>query len=219
MSFRKIIWTSSAFAFFCIVALGLHLTGVKPQDAVYYKQLIDVSSNKKSPPSLSQSSNKQYSEKLSKAIWVSNQNQRQEILLLSDSADLDFVKQEGKIEIIENMKEVKIWVQEELFYTDKDGKKYKNVEEAEKSPLTPCQQILVLESSKASYYWKTRLIVANKAHITRFISPSHELATGIENPDAIIMKGKAKLATLSFKNKKVHFDAKRLKAEFISKGP
>ncbi|MCH1430536.1 MAG: hypothetical protein GWP59_08255 [Chlamydiales bacterium] len=218
MSFRKIIWISSTCAFICIVALGLHLTGVKPQDAKYYKQLIDVSSNKKSLPSLSQSSNKQYSEKLSKAIWVSNQNQRQEILLLSDSADLDFVKQEGKIEIIENMKEVKIWVQEELFYTDKNGKKYSDPEETEES-LSAYQQILVLESSKASYYWKTRLIVANKAHITRFISPSHELATGIESPDAIIMKGKAKLATLSFKNRKVHFDAKRLKAEFISKGP
>jgi hypothetical protein len=215
MSFKQITWGSILLGSLCFLLLTLHLLDVKPKDIRYYRKLMDVSSNKKAPQNIDQSSSKQYSEKLSKEIWVSTKHQRQQILLVSEGADLDFIKHKDKIEVVENMTKVKIWVQEELFYVDDNGEKIKDEQAVSQHPM---QQILILESNNASYYWKTRLIVAKKADITRFISPSHSLRESLLKKEDLIMKGKAKLATLSFKDKKIAFNARHLKAKFMNKG-
>lgn len=192
------------------------LTDVEKTDATIYQKLVDRAANKMPDTISSSTDSKEHSENIRKEIWIHNPEFRQQILLLSSGANLDFLRHEDKIEVVENLNQVKIWLQEELFYVDANGLKISKQEAKNHSgPLEEKQQILLLESENATYYWKTKCILANKANITRFQVAGHTLNIEQLSEDTSTMSGSAKQVTLGFKDKQIFFNAKQLHAKFV----
>ena len=158
--------------------------------------------------------------------------------LKADTAELVLENQDFDTRIIENMRQVKCIMQEELYYLlptgeevvmHKSGKLIiKDADESlessfvtvDESLLIPMQIVRYMESDFAKYHYKGDLFEANDVLISRYSLKGHDLSLGITElgyQPKLLMKGKAKKVefTLNSDSKDFNFKAHQLKANFF----
>ena len=195
----KLTITISIFVFFFCIAAFIFTFGTYTQANVdIYHQLINHAKDNESSEYLS----KQHRTGTQKDFLFYNKGQRLQMLLQSDTADLVFELHDKQINLIEEMDQVRCCVQEALYYTDNE----------------PMQQILYLDTPKATYHYQNKLFKAEEVQISRYILKGHELPTSFEKPEKTLISGKAKHVEFSFKDNQFTFNADDFNAVFQNMG-
>ncbi len=211
---------------FLLLALfvGWTIFPVTGKDLLLYKQLVE---NVRSSP---QTQN-QKREGVIKEICYQDQTPLH-FKIKSEDSELLFLEEKGKLEVIENLKEVYGWMQEEQFFVLPNGKEVVKKERGgllrgedpsletswiplNQKGLKPMQYIRYFEADKASYRYSSQLFLAQDVHLWRYRLPGHELPDTTPH-DSPLMKGVATSIEFFFQGKKFQFQAHHLKAEWQS---
>ena len=161
-----------------------------------------------------------------KDILFTEKDGRIQLKLLSAATELVFDQNEEKLQIVENMNDVRCYMQEELFYLLPDGREVKKakdgmfvlrdkdeVVETEEKLLQPMQIVRVLDAALASYTYSTDLFVARHANVSRYLLPGHTF-TGEVDKGKLMMSGIAQVVEFSLGGESLNFKAYHLKAKF-----
>jgi len=197
--------------------------------AVTYIQLFNVSEKDRSRyfklmedsnPSLVDKSKRasytasQTRHKIRKDVYYSENNMPLHLLLTSQNAVLQLhQKQEGGSLLIEQMKDVKCYMQEELFYLLPNGERIEVKENAPKG-AKPMQLVRYCQTDNASYCYQTKLLTSNDVFIARYMVPGHSLESVNFNAIKPVMQGTAAFVEFSMGGKDLNFKAEKLKAKF-----
>jgi hypothetical protein len=218
-----------------VLALCLYaLFAISTKDEQVYRKLVEsanpINSNIKASPYTA----KQQRKGVQKDILLTQGGDRLQVHLTSPHSILVLDRQDGKMEIIEKMENVKCTMQEELFYSLSDGREVVRQPsgklvlreskpsdpawiEPDISELKPMQHVRYIEADHATYYYKNDRIIADDVKISRFTLPGHALITSFERMEPT-MTGTAKNVEFSLKGKDLQFTAHQLKAIFYDSG-
>ncbi len=225
MRFRKaLLWPSMAIV--SIVGLSYFLYSLFYSDVNHeaYQNVIKVASQSEKDI---HGTTTQQRELVAKDIWFTRENVPLQLHLKSADSELVFEHEGKHSEIVEKMKDVICFVQEELFYIlgedkevirDASGKLVlrdsPQVEVSEGDPeLKPVQRIRYIEADHATYYFHSGLLIANEVHLSQYILPGHKLSLSIEGKTPI-MKGRAESLEISLLSQGLTFNAKKMTATF-----
>lgn len=136
---------------------------------------------------------------LRKDFYFTKGNERLQMWLKSASAELKLERQGGKNAVIEHMRDVTCYMQEEVYYA---------------APDKPMQIIRHLKADAASYHYQKDLFVAENVQISRYLIPGSTLVeTGVED-NKLLMTGLAKRVEFSLNGSDPNFKAYQLKSSF-----
>lgn len=172
-------------------------------------------------------------ERIQKDLFFYKGNDRLQIRLIADEAQLVLDHQEADTQVIEHMHNVKCAMQEELYYKLPNGKEASRQSDGRlllrqgnpQDPaswitldlpgLMPMQIIRFIDANDATYEYKTDRFVADNVRISRYAIPGHQLRE-VGQQAAPLMSGTAKHVEFSLKNegRDFNFKAHQLKAAF-----
>lgn len=162
-------------------------------------------------------------------------NDRLQMRLISSNALLVLDHHLESTELIENMQDVKCYMQEELYYVLPDGREaswqpkgkllVKNADPAKEDSwiavntkgLKPMQVIRYLEADTACYHYDSDLFKADNVSVSRYVVPGHDLVESIKGMK-LVMAGKARAVEFSLAGKDLNFNAHQMKAKFYTGG-
>lgn len=167
-----------------------------------------------------------------KQVFFMEGPNRQQLRLFATDAQLVFDHRSNEeTEIVENMKNVKCLMQEELFYLLPDGReavaqsdgrlliKHEDPKEPESwltkdAPgLKPMQIVRYMEADRASYFYSNDKFVANQVNLSRHILPGHQMVLTIDKKSKPMMSGIAETVEFSMSGQ-LNFKATNMKASF-----
>lgn len=138
---------------------------------------------------------KQNRKGVQKDLLFTRNGKRMQMRLVSKEATMVLEHQLEGTYLMEQMRDVKCWMQEELAVVD--GK--------------PQQTLRYLEADSATYSYKNDEVVANDVKVYRYILPGHELPQNLAGFKPTL-KGHAEGVQFSMAGKDVQFKAQKLKA-------
>lgn len=214
-----------------VLALCLYaLFTISTKDKQVYRKLVESSNPVNSNIKASPYTAKQQRKGVQKDILLTQGAERLQVHLTSTNSILVLDRQEGKMEIIEKMQNVKCTMQEELYYLLPDGRevirqpngklalrdsKPSDITwiESDVSELKPMQHVRYIEADHATYYYKNDHVIADDVKIFRYTLPTHNLITLFDRMEPT-MTGTAKNVEFSLNGKDLQFTAHQLKAVF-----
>ncbi len=193
--FRKVSWISGAIvSLFFVFWLG-HTCLVTQKDLSLYCKYLEKQ-KQLSSQSLAETS-RQTREQVQKDIWFSQESAtRLHYKIESQSSELVLVPTKNKFEIIENLRNMKCWMQEKVY---------------DSSSGTPMQQIRFIKADEGVYRYNQQELVANTVSLSLFRLPGSELSTDLPSQKAFL-RGIAKDVTLTVSGKTPQFNARDFKA-------
>ena len=137
---------------------------------------------------------------LRKDLYFTKGSGRLQMSLKSASAELNLERQGGKNAMIEHMRDVTCYMQEEVSHA---------------IPNRPMQIIRQLKADSATYHYQKDLFIAENVQITRYLIPGSELVESLEG-GKLLMTGLAKRVEFSLKGSEPNFKAHQLKSSIYS---
>jgi len=177
---------------------------------------------------------KQHHQQVCKEIWFLQDNQRLKLRIVSADTELVLDHHDDKTEVVELMRDVTCYMQEELYYLlpnggevirQPDGQFVARNQTSKKAfadavidinVLKPMQAIRYLKADSAAYYYSKESCIVKDAQILRFIMPGHILVESLKGIHPL-MSGVAKSAEFSLQGGDLHFTAHQFKAILHSK--
>ena len=187
--FKKAV-TFSVLAVSVLVIVGtLKLCFVTSRDISKYTGLVEQY-KKMTSQSLSDSAT-QSREGVRKDIWFSQEDKsRLHYRIESESSLLTMAPNNGKFEMVENLSNIRCWMQEKLYGADQGQ----------------MQQIRFLKAAEGIYRFNEQEFLANSVDISLFRMPGHELATPTSSK-AAFLNGNAEDISFSVSGKTPQFQA------------
>ena len=134
-----------------------------------------------------------------KDIWVSQEDQsRLQYRIDSMASVLTLIPKKGKFEVVENLENIKCWMQDKLYYASGN-------EDA-------MQQARYLEADRGEYRFNTQEFIAQKVGLSLFRIPGHTLPKQQFDMKKAYLKGVAQDVSFSLAGKIPHFHAQDFKA-------
>lgn len=216
---RKNFQGTTFFCFFCFFALiavtYMQLFNVSEKDRARYFKLMEdsnpslVEKSKRTPYTASQERHQ-----IRKDVYYTANEKPMHLLLTSKDAVLQLhQKQEGGSQLIEQMKGVKCYMQEELFYVHLSGERVDPKRPVPKG-AKPMQLVRYCKTDNASYCYKTKIMTSNDVFVARYLAPGHSLETVNFETLEPVMQGTAAFVEFSLGGKALAFKAEQLKAKF-----
>lgn len=210
-----------------LIAFGLFFS-FDSQDAEEYWQLMNNADASRSDTSSNPYIATQEHRKVNKDILFSDKGQRLHMSLYSADSELVLDHYGDTTEVIENMYELKCYMQEELYYVLPDGREVLYQPDgqlrlrhdkttsptpitASKVELTPRQIIRFMEADTAAYAYKADQFIAENVHISHFSAPGHTLVKSVVGLKPL-MSGIAQTVEFSLAGNDLNFKAYKLKA-------
>jgi hypothetical protein len=138
----------------------------------------------------------------SKGNEKDNDNNKLQLCLTGESAEVVVVAQGKKFEVLERSRNVSGILQEEIYYSN---------ELAEKTPV-PMQQILQFEAEEATYSYENNLFVAHNVQLFRYSARNHKLEDADDKK--LEMSGYADSMEFSLANETNEIKLEKLNATF-----
>lgn len=240
---RRVSLLSLPFAVFILVmllALGIafwRLGSVTEKDTNEYLQLMTDAESSHTAVQGAPYTAKQERQGIQKDMYFQKGTDRLHIQLISAQAQLVLDHQDMHTYVVEEMRQVKCWMQEELFYVLPDGKEAflqpngqlllrasdeKNLQSwisLDTPGVQPRSIIRYIEADEALYHYKDDRFEAHQVKITRYSIPGHQLKA-MNDQATLLMKGTAGEVEFSLKSKDkdLNFKAYHLKANFYDAG-
>lgn len=210
-SLRLILPTILSLA---LLGLGLYLFVIRhiSVDSTAYLNLMERAKSGKEKTGFSPYHFQQNRKGVSKDVWMTKKGSRFQMRLHSVDSELVFVEAQDRVEMVEYMKDVICWVQEEIFFVLPDGTQV----DQDQQGAEPRQVVRYMESDEATYYYRIDQFVANQVHMQRYELPGHRLPDSIDEYQPS-MSGTAKKVEISMLGKELKFKAYQLKAKFHGK--
>lgn len=223
-----------AFGLFCacVAYLYLSLGRYDAQDQIAYQKLVQ---NQDSTDAENSYTSRQQRKGLQKDVLFIEKGERLQMRLHSVMAELALDHHDGQTEIVEQMKDVTCYIQEELFYQLSDGReatkqadgrlliKHADPQDqaswtASNAPgLKAMQVVRFVEADTAFYYYKNDKFIADNVNVSRYVAPGHTIEQASKKLQPI-MSGVAAWVEFNLEGKEVNFKAYQLKAKFYSQG-
>lgn len=225
-----------AFCFLCGLAAYLTLFRYTPGDEAEYRRLMMVSN-----PTLAGNAEPVPYTARQKRFGVQKDFSYVQggiplhVLLLSKEAELILDRQDDSTQVIEEMHGIKVYMQEELFYTLPDGQevvstaqgglRLRNMpqqsEEAlpplAEATMQPMQIVRYLEAESGSFSYKSDRCTAKNVLVERYVMPGHSLVQSFQGGRQI-SKGIAEAVEFTMSGEDPQFTAKQLKATVFVPG-
>ena len=192
----------SALGVAALIAFGtLKMSFVTQGDVDKYKGLVAQYRQLANQP-LSDSAT-QMREGVRKEIWFSQEDKsRLHYRIESDSSVLTLAPSKGKFDLIENLSNIRCWMQEKLYEADS----------------IDMQQVRYLKANEGIYRYSQQQFLASSVALSLFRLPGHELATPISTRDAFL-KGNAQDISFSVSGKTPQFEAHQFTASLRQEEP
>lgn len=197
-----------------LLSFGLYFFVIRhvAVDSSAYLKLMDRAKSGKKQAGFSPYHFQQNRTGVAKDVWMSKKGNRFQMRLRSEDSKLVFLESEDRVEMVEHMKNVLCWVQEEVHYRLPDGTVVAQAQEG----AEPRQVVRYMESDEAIYYYRTDEFVADQVHMQRYDLPGHRLPDDLQSFQPT-MSGTAKKVEISMLGKELKFKAYNLKAKFHGK--
>jgi hypothetical protein len=131
-----------------------------------------------------------------KDIWLTQVDKtRNHTRIDSLTSTLTLLPKENKLDIMENLHDLKCWMQDKLYIAEK----------------TPMQQMRFFEAGEGSYQYTTGEFLAEAVTLSLFRIPGHQLPPHIDTK-AAFLHGIAKDVSFSVAGKSTQFQAESFKA-------
>ncbi len=174
------------------------LTYLSSEDCVRFKAL------SKSGKAIAKAAHAQQSHQnrsgVRKDLWLSQQDRtRLHYRIDSKSSVLTLLPIDDKVDIIENLQQIKCWMQDKLYAQG-------NV---------PMQQMRFFEADHGIYQYSSQRFAANSVALSLFRLPGIALPTSVD-PKAAFLRGIAQDVSFSIAGKTTQFQAERFKATIQS---
>lgn len=185
-----------------LIAFGaVKLSLVTQSDVAKYKRLVEQY-KQMANQSLSDSAT-QTREGVRKEIWFSQEDKsRLHYRIESDSSVLTLAPSGGKFDLIENLSNIRCWMQEKLYETG----------------ASQMQQVRFLQASEGIYRYSQQQFLANSVALSLFRLPGHELITPLSTREAFL-KGNARDISFSVSGKTPQFEAHQFTASLRQEDP
>ena len=135
-----------------------------------------------------------------KDLWLSQENQtRLHYRIDSQSSILTLLPIDDKLDIIENLQQIKCWMQDKLYVQGS----------------TLMQQMRFFEAEQGIYQYSSQRFAANSVALSLFRIPGIQLPNSVD-PKAAFLRGIAQDVSFSIAGKATHFQAQRFKATLMS---
>lgn len=230
---QPILFVCLGLLFGFIILFYFLFSFFKESDIERYRMLVESASTAKKDFLSLPYSAKQHRTNTQKDIFFNENNERLRMKLSCDDSVLVLDHHGETTEIIEHMKNVKCYMQEELYYLLPDGREakrqpngrflIKREDPAKESSwisenthgIKPMQIIRYFESDTGAFYYKTDRFVADNVKVTRFSTPGHILED-LSSNKKLLMSGNADSVEFSLLGKELNFKAYRLKAKLYT---
>lgn len=148
-----------------------------------------------------------------KEFWHIKNDQRLEAIMNCSETELVYEKEGNEQVVVENMKNVRCLLQEELFYLAPNGEK---ISQSPDDPVgyTPQQTVRYVEAETAKYHYTTEILDAAKVKMQLYTFPGHELPRSVVGA-APTMSGNATMVMISIVEKGVKFKADKFKGSMF----
>ncbi|MCI0382151.1 MAG: hypothetical protein L0207_03755 [Chlamydiae bacterium] len=195
--FKKAGWIYSTIGSFILLFWICALCVVRQKDRDFYQKLVQ---EKEMACSSSYSSTNQHRKNVRKDIWfVQDDDQRLHYQIESLSSTLTFIPQNDKFQLVEILDNLKCWMQDKLFKTDRD--------------FIPMQQMRYMEAAKGTYHYTSQEFDAEGVSLAMFRLPGHELPQSFFlDSQKAFLKGIAKNISFKISGKTPQFQARNFKA-------
>lgn len=214
-----------------LAAVFWHMAFITESDEKEYHRLMADAESSHSSSQGTPYTARQERQGIQKDMFFHKANNRLQIRLTADNAQLVLDHQDAHTYIVEHMQQVKCMMQEELYYILPDGREaspqpngqllIRSANENDQASwlpsdtpgLQPMEIIRYIEADDAEYHYKDDRFVAHSVKITRYRMPTHHLQK-IDEQARPLMKGNAKKVEFSLKGKNadLNFKAYHLKA-------
>lgn len=154
-----------------------------------------------------------------KDIWYTKEDQRMQLCLRSVDTELVLDHHDDNTELIEHMKDVTCYMQEELYYLLQDGHEVIKHQGGESQPEVgiPMQVIRYMKADTATYNYQTDHFFADNVQVSRYIIPGHQITFYLSDSTPL-MHGIASSVEFSLVGNELNFTAHQLKATLHSPG-
>ena len=160
---------------------------------------------------------------LQKDVFIARDNAMLQLRLRSKEAWFSLERMNGKTDIVETLRDVSCWLQEDLLYrfsnglvvTTQDSFWLAIIPAAVAMHAIPQQRLVYLEANKATYDYEEEKFVADDAKIWRYVMEGHALTELVEKQKALI-SGFAQHVVISFGKQGVIFKAEGFKATLLT---
>jgi hypothetical protein len=115
----------------------------------------------------------------------------------SKASTLTLIPHNSKMEIVENLENIKCWMQEKLF--------------AKNAAQGPMQQVRFLEADQGIYRYNTQQFIAEPVGLSLYRLPGHTLPSYVDEKSAFL-RGVAQSASFAISGKNPQFQAQNFKA-------
>jgi hypothetical protein len=231
LSFRLSFWCSIAL-FVCLIAyFAFTLFTYRDADRAAYSRLVEAITVKEPKSKEDTTIAQQKRQGIRKEIFFKQENDRLRLSLFAVDSTLELVQLGADTEIIENLKQVRGVMQEELFYRLPDGREAflqangrlllrngdpMKVEDWVDYPiasLKPMQMVRSFEADRATYFYQDNHLVGDKVRVARYVVPGHAFIEDLKGFKPY-MTGVAQSAVLNMASRTPQFKALHLKAAF-----
>lgn len=174
------------------------LTYLSSEDRVRYKAI--AKSGKAIAKAVHGQESHQNRSGVRKDLWLSQQDRtRLHYRIDSQSSVLTLLPIDDKMDIIENLQQIKCWMQDKLY--------------AQGS--VPMQQMRFFEADHGIYQYSSQRFAANSVALSLFRLPGFALPTSVD-PKTAFLRGIAQDVSFSIAGKTTQFQAERFKATLQS---
>lgn len=194
---RAILLTSLCTA---VLSLGwiFKLVYLSPKDRLQSEQLL--SSGRAIAKATKDQQTHQNRAGVRKDLWLSQQDRtRLHYRIESKSSVLTLLPIDDKVDIIENLQQIKCWMQDKLYAQGN----------------TAMQQMRFFEADQGIYQYSSQRFAANTVALSLFRIPGIQLPTAVD-PAAAFLRGIAQDVSFSIAGKTTQFQAQKFKATLMS---
>jgi hypothetical protein len=220
----------------CFVYCVIALSSYGERDIQVYRKLVSGGDPNNPDPVSNPYTATQQRVNLQKDVLLTDQGKRLQYRLLGAKAELVLDHREGQTEVVEHMRGVKCFMQEELYYALPDGRaailhpngqlllKDRDPNDpaawisADLTKVKPMQVMRYLEADKATYYYKNDVLVAETVAVSRYVLPGHRFFIRRFKDCQPMMAGVAQWVECTLVGKNFNFKAQQLKATFYPSG-
>lgn len=231
--FRRMLILSGVLITAATALLLAFLVHIPKEDYALYEEILKSSNPQSMAKEESEQIGHQDRELIEKQLWFTRNRIRLNITLQAEQSRLTYSLEDVGVDLVEEMQQVRGWMQEELFYRLPDGREaipqedgallLRNADPTLTSSwiprdtpgLEPWQQVREFEAEHATYlYWKKEL-VAKEASVRQYYSPGHQIRPTAAPPE-LLMTGVARRFTFTLVDREPKFHAETLSASIYS---
>lgn len=231
--FRRMLIFSGMLLAAAAVLLLAFLVHIPKEDYALYEQILRESDPTTWPEEHSEQTGHQDRQIVDKQLWIKRGGERRYCLLQAQSSRLIYTLQGERVDLVEELEDVKGWMQEELFFRLIDGREallqrdgkllLRNANPEDTSSyisrthpgLSPWQQVRKFNAAHATYTYRAQELKAQNCHIIRSILPGHRMPGGEEESE-VLMKGVAHTITFTLEDDSPYFQAEGMRASIYS---